>query len=157
MSLFLTPATHSSQSDVVGASPPTCERSTAMNKRIARRAAAVGAGIALMLAVAAPASAAAIVERSRGNVTCVADPGDVPGLPGFGFANSTVVIAPGGILNVTCTGSLPEGLSVPETFVGDVVCRGDTPEQDVIGQIIVTKSGQATLRCQFRIDPFAGS
>jgi hypothetical protein len=85
-----------------------------MNKRIARRAAAVGAGIALMLAAAAPASAAAIVERSRGNVTCVADPGDVPGLPGFGFANSTVVIAPGGVLNVTCTGSLPEGLSVPK-------------------------------------------
>jgi hypothetical protein len=127
------------------------------DKRIARRAAALGAGVALMLAAAAPASAAAIVERSRGTFTCVADPGDVPGLPGFGFANSTVVIAPGGVLNVTCTGSLPEGLSVPETFVGEVVCRGDTPEEDVIGQIIVTKSGQALLHCQFRIDPFAGS
>jgi hypothetical protein len=52
-----------------------------MNKRITRRVAALGAGIALMLAAAAPASAAAIVERSRGTVTCVADPGDVPGLP----------------------------------------------------------------------------
>jgi hypothetical protein len=128
-----------------------------MNKRIARRVAVLGAGIALMLAAAAPASAAAIVERSRGVVTCVADPGDVPGLPGFGFANSTVVIAPGGILHVTCTGQLPEGLSVPGTFVGDVVCRGDTPEEDVIGQIVVTKSGQATIHCQFRIDPFAGT
>ena len=128
-----------------------------MNKRISRCAAALGAGTVLMLAAAAPASAAAIVERSRGVVDCVADPGDVPGLPGFGFANSTVVIAPGGVLNVTCFGQLPEGLSVPETFVGDVVCRGDAPNEDVIGQIVVTKSGQATLRCQFRIDPFAGT
>jgi hypothetical protein len=128
-----------------------------MNKRIARRAAALGVGIALMLATAAPASAAALVFRQRGTSDCVTDPGDVPGLPGFDFANQTVVVAPGGVLNVTCTGSLPEGLSVPETFVGDVVCRGDTPEQDVIGQIVVTTSGQATLRCRFLIDPFAGT
>ena len=128
-----------------------------MKKSIARCAAALGASTVLMLAAAAPASAAAIVERSRGVVDCVADPGNVPGLPGFGFANSTVVTAPGGVLNVTCFGQLPEGLSLPETFVGDVVCRGDAPNEDVIGQIVVTKSGQATLRCQFRIDPFAGT
>jgi len=129
-----------------------------MKKSIARCAAALGASTVLMLAAAAPASAAAIIERSRGDFTCGADPGDVPGLPGgFGFANSTVVTAPGGVLNVTCFGQLPEGLSLPETFVGDVVCRGDAPNEDVIGQIVVTKSGQATLHCQFRIDPFAGT
>ena len=55
--LSLTSAKHSGRSDVVGGSPPTRERSTAMSKRIARRAAAVGAGIALMLAAAAPAVA----------------------------------------------------------------------------------------------------
>jgi len=127
-----------------------------MKKRIARHAAALGAGVALMVAAAAPASAAAIVERSRGNYECTIDPGDIPGLPGFDLANSTVAIAPGGVLNVTCTGSLPEGLSVPETFAGDVLCHGDSPVV-TIGHIVATKSGQVISVCQARIDPFAGS
>jgi hypothetical protein len=79
----------------------------------------------------------------------------VPGLPGFALANVTVVVAPGGVLNVTCTGSLPEGLSVPETFAGDVRCIGDG---DLVstGRIVATKSGQVMVHCQFPIDPFAG-
>jgi hypothetical protein len=128
-----------------------------MNKRIILSAAAVGAGFALAMTAATPASAAAFVVRERGTSSCVADPGDVPGLPGFDFDNSTVVAAPGGVLTVTCFGSLPDGLSVSETFVGDVLCRGDTPQENTVGQIVVTTSGRVTLRCKFRIDPFAGS
>ena len=69
MRSLLTGADHAIRSDVVGGSSPPRERSTAMNKRIAGRAAAVGAGIALMLAAAlvlVPGRAAADPNNASG-------------------------------------------------------------------------------------------
>lgn len=102
-----------------------------------------------LTALAAPASAAgAIVIIQRGGSDCGVDAGDIPGLPEFGLASSTVVVAPNGGLTVTCTGSLPAGLAIEHTFAGDVTCVGDlgvTTE----GHIVATSSGQVTVVCRF--------
>jgi hypothetical protein len=102
------------------------------------------------LTVAAPsASAAAIVYHAHGSYECGADPGDVPGLPGFDLANATIVVDATGALHVTCNGSLPDGLSVPQTFVGPVLCRGDESYAYTTGRIIATKGGQVMITCGF--------
>jgi hypothetical protein len=104
----------------------------------------------VVLTVAAQsASAAAIVFHGHGAYVCGADPGDVPGLPGFDLANSMIVLDPTGALHVTCNGSLPDGLSVQQTFVGPVLCRGDEGYADTTGRIIATKGGQVTITCSF--------
>lgn len=95
------------------------------------------------------ASAAAIVYHANGSYECGADAGDVPGLPGFDLANTTVVIDDTDALHVTCYGSLPDGLSIPETFVGHAVCRGDEGYVDTLGLVIATKGGQVMLSCHF--------
>ena len=98
---------------------------------------------------ATTASAAAFVEHGRGVYECGADPGDVPGLPGFDLANTTVVVSANGGLHVTCYGSLPSGLTLPQTFQGDVICRGEEAWSDVTGHIVATRSGQVMLTCRF--------
>jgi hypothetical protein len=104
----------------------------------------------VVLTVAAQsASAAAIVFHAHGAYVCGADPGDVPGLPGFDLANATIVLDATGALHVTCNGSLPDGLSVQQTFVGPVLCRGDEGYADTTGRIIATKGGQVTIQCSF--------
>lgn len=104
----------------------------------------------VVLTVAAPsASAAAIAYHAKGSYECGADPGDVPGLPGFDLANTTVVIDAAGALHVVCYGSLPDGLSVQQTFVAPVLCRGDEGYADTTGRIIVTTGGQAMITCLF--------
>jgi hypothetical protein len=119
-----------------------------MRKRLGVGAVVVGATL-LTLTTVGVASAAAFVERDRNNFTCGADPDDVPGLPGFGIANSTVVVTPTGALHVTCFGALPTDLSVPSTFVGHVICRGDPGQADAVGDIVVTVSGRVTITCLF--------
>jgi hypothetical protein len=113
-------------------------------------AALAGLSASVALTFMSPtASAAAIVYHANGSFECGADPGDVPGLPGFDLANSTIVIDSTGALHVTCYGSLPSGLSVPQTFVGSVLCRGDETYADTTGKIIATTGGQVTIFCKF--------
>jgi hypothetical protein len=99
---------------------------------VVRERSLVSASVALTI-TAPTASAAAIVYHANGSFECGADPGDIPGLPGFDLANTTVVIDSTGALHVTCYGSLPAGLSVPQTFVGSAVCRGDSGYADTPG------------------------
>lgn len=122
-----------------------------MNRlRAALMVAIVTVCASVVLTVAAqPASAAAIVFHAKGSYECGADPDDVPGLPGFDVADLTVVIDATGALHVVCSGSLPDGLSVQETFVGPVLCRGDPGYADTTGRIIVTTSGQVMITCLF--------
>jgi hypothetical protein len=95
-------------------------------------------------------SAGAFVEIDRGVISCGLDANDIyPGSPGFELANSTIVGTPGGTLVVTCFGSAPSDLSLAQTYQVDVICRGDTPEQDVTGHLTVTTSGQVSLMCRF--------
>src|SRR6478735_8941191 len=100
------------------------------------------AAILSLAFVAAPASAAgAVVIIQRGGSDCGVDAGDIHGLPGFGLASSTVVVTPNGALTVTCTGSVPEGVTVEHTFAGDVTCFGDfgiTTE----GRIVASRGGR---------------
>ena len=99
------------------------------------------------------ASAAAFVEHGRGVDQCGADPGDAPGLPGFDLANTTVVVSANGGLHVTCYGSLPSGLTLPQTFQGDVIRRGEEAWSDVTGHIVATRSGQVMLTSVSRHPP----
>ncbi len=69
------------------------------------RTTCAGATAILSFGVCAPATAwadGAMVEKSRGMGGCVTDPGDVPDLAAFEFANSTVTVTPSGVVNVTC-------------------------------------------------------
>jgi hypothetical protein len=99
--------------------------------------------------MAAPASAAgAVVIIQRGGSDCGLDSGDIPGVPEFTLANSTVVVAPNGGLVVTCTGSVPEGVTINHTVAGDVACFGDfgtTTE----GHLVATRSGNVSIMCRF--------
>jgi hypothetical protein len=96
------------------------------------------------------AAGAAVPEIERGTSTCGLDPNDIyPGSPGFELTNSTIIGAPGGVFVVTCFGSAPSELTFSRTYEVDVICRGDTPDQDVIGHLTVTKSGQVSLMCRF--------
>jgi hypothetical protein len=65
------------------------------------------------------------------------------------FPTPTVVIDSAGALHVTCYGPLPAGFSVPQTFVGAVLCRGDEGFADTIGRIVATKGGQVMITCKF--------
>jgi hypothetical protein len=122
-----------------------------MNRfRSALIAALAGLSASVALTITAPtASAAAIVYHANGSYECGADPGDIPGLPGFDLANTTVVIDSTGALHVTCYGSLPAGLSVPQTFVGSAICRGDSGYADTPGLVIATRGGQVFITCIF--------
>ena len=61
------------------------------------------AAIFSLTVVSAPASAAgAVVIIQRGGSDCGVGAGDIPGLPGFDLASSTVVVTPNGALTVTC-------------------------------------------------------
>jgi hypothetical protein len=107
------------------------------------------ATVVLTVAAAESASAAAIVFHGKGSYECGADPGDVPGLPGFDLANSMVVVDATGALHVVCWGSLPGDLSVQQTFIAPVLCRGDEGYADTTGRIIATKGGQVMITCIF--------
>jgi hypothetical protein len=107
------------------------------------------ATVVLTMAAAQSASAAAIVFHAKGSYECGADPGDVPGLPGFDVADLTVVVDATGALHVVCRGSLPGDLSVQQTFTGPVLCRGDEGYADTTGRIIATKGGQVMITCHF--------
>jgi hypothetical protein len=118
-------------------------------RRVTALVSALVGPLVIAVATTAPAHAAAVVALDRNTYVCGADPADVPGLPGFDIANSTVVVAPTGAVHVTCFGELPPGLSVPTTYVGHVICRGDPGQADSTGLIVVTVSGQVTITCLF--------
>src|SRR3954454_24747594 len=84
------------------------------------------------------ASASAIVIRDRGVVECSAEPGDIPGLPGFPIPNTTIAITPTGVAHVSCFDTLPAGISLSETFTGEGVCIADN---GIVGSqhIVATK------------------
>jgi hypothetical protein len=48
-------------------------------------------------------------------------------------------------------------LSVPEIFVEDVICRGGTSEERIIAESSSRRAERVIFRCQFPVDPFAGS
>jgi hypothetical protein len=102
--------------------------------------------VALLAGTTTPAIAAsATVVIDRGGYTCGVAAGDLPGLPGFSLANSTVVVLDDGSLNVTCTGSVPAGYSLDGTFAGDVVC--DDGQRLFTGHIVGTTSGRVMVMC----------
>src|SRR4051794_8702062 len=110
-------------------------------------AVAVLTGVAIFpLIGTSSASASAIVIRDRGVVECSAEPGDIPGLPGFPISNATIAVTPTGAAHVSCFGTLPAGISLSETFTGEGVCLGDN---GVVGSqhIVATKSGRVSLTC----------
>ena len=109
------------------------------------------ASLAMLVVPAMPAHAAAIVDHSN-NASCGFDPGDVPAFPaGVRVVNGveTIVQTPGGGVNYTCSGDLPDGVSVSKTIEGyDLPCfASDTAF--VWGHYVVTKSGHLEYSCQF--------
>lgn len=87
---------------------------------------------------AAPASAAATVDRSS---DCYFEPGDVPGVDVFFPAKCTFVTSDSGRTTIIGRARLPEGYSLTETFVGSLPCFGST------GRVTATVSGQVTAIC----------
>ena len=107
------------------------------------------AAILSLTVVSAPASAAgAVVIIQRGGSDCGVGAGDIPGLPGFDLASSTVVVTPNGALTVTCHGSVPQGVTVEDNFAGDVTCVGDFGSTTQ-GHIVATRSGRVMAVCHF--------
>ncbi len=107
-----------------------------------------GAG-ALLLALPGPiAASGATVIIQRDGSDCSIGRHDIPGVPvEFSLPSSTVVITPTGALNVTCTGRLPDGFTLAQTFEGTVTCEGDVAI--VQGHIVATRSGQVMIACHF--------
>lgn len=102
----------------------------------------------LSLVTAAPASAAAVVERGQ---SCAVDRGDIPALPDGVVtvdAHETIVTTPQGGLTYTCTGRLPAGVTVDRTVQGLLPCfASDTVV--VAGHYVVTRSGRLHYTCHF--------
>ncbi len=115
-----------------------------MAGRLLKGTVVAGVGLTLAMAIPASAQAAAVVDRTS---PCGTDASDVPGVPPLSLINATAITTPTGGLNVTCTGPVPEGL-VSQTYVGAVPCVTDTGAV-ATGQIVITRSGRATLRCHF--------
>jgi hypothetical protein len=105
------------------------------------------AAAAVALGSAGPARAGgAEVIIERGNGGCGVDPGDIPGVDqGFLLANDTIVVTPAGFVNVTCTGWLPDGVTLEHTYASTVMCFGDGPPTQ--GRITATVSGRVTVVC----------
>jgi|tagenome__1003787_1003787.scaffolds.fasta_scaffold19236406_2 hypothetical protein len=109
----------------------------------------VGATIVgLALAVSAPHTAWAAGASVDRVGACFLENGDIPGLPGFPLSNHTVIVGPKGTLIVTCSGRVPDGVSVSSTFVGTLACDSDTGVI-VPGHVVVTTSGRVSLACRF--------
>lgn len=84
-----------------------------------------------------------IIER--GESGCWVGGGDIPGVPvEFPLANATIVVTPRGFVNVTCTGQLPEGYSLPSTYTSAVKCYGESVTN---GRITATVGGRVTVVC----------
>lgn len=114
-----------------------------MNLRWKVKAAVVTVGSAALLAMAwAPVSAAAIVLHPD-EVGCVFEPGDVPGVDVYFPGKCTIVISASGNTTIVGRGQLPDGYSVPATFIGTLPCFDGT------GTVVVTTSGQVTATCHF--------
>ncbi len=115
-----------------------------MSLKHARRVAAVfGAAAALTAAVAPTSASAAAFVLTPGELDCVFEPGDVPGVDVFFPARCALVTTPSGNTVIVGRGELPAGYTLSETFVGPVPCFGGT------GRIVATTSGQVTAICPF--------
>jgi hypothetical protein len=99
-----------------------------------------------VLGSAGPARAdGAEVIIQRGNSDCGVDPGDIPGVDQhFLLSNATIVVTPAGFVNVTCTGQLPEGVTLTSTYTATVNCFGESVTQ---GRITATVSGRVIVVC----------
>ena len=108
------------------------------------------AAAAVVLGSAGPARAdGAVVIIQRGDSDCGVDPGDIPGVDQhFLMTNATIVVTPAGFVNVTCTGQLPEGVTLEHTYASTVTCVGG-PTQITEGRITATTSGKVTIVCHF--------
>ena len=118
------------------------------NYAIRRSLFAAAASIALLSGPMASSSlGAAIVVKEKDS--CGLGPWEIPGLPGFTLADSAVVFLPeaAGFFVVTCHGALPAGLSLGETFQGDVTCFGDDGTA-AVGHVVATRSGRVSLQCR---------
>ena len=101
-------------------------------------AVAAGALVCAVVLPAAPASAAASVDRST---DCYFEPGDVPGVDVLFPARCTFVTSDTGSTTIIGRAQLPEGYSLSQTFVGSLPCFGST------GRVTATVSGQVTAVC----------
>lgn len=109
-------------------------------RRLTLAASAFAAAMAVAVLPAAPASAAAFVERPE---DCFFEPGDVPGVDVFFPAACTIVTSDSGRVTIVARGQLPEGYTLTKTFVGTLPCFGQT------GRVTATVSGQVTATCHF--------
>jgi hypothetical protein len=96
------------------------------------------------LAGTAQAAGASVIKGE-----CGLDAGDIPGFPAFPLERQTLVIAPdgNGELVISCRGTMPENLTLSETFQGDITCFGD--RGIVTGHVVATPSGQVSYQCRF--------
>jgi hypothetical protein len=108
------------------------------------------ASVAMLVVPALPAHAAAFVDHTN-DASCGFDPGDVPAFPvGVRVVNGvqTIVETPSGVVNYTCSGDLPDGVSVPQTIEGYLPCfESDT--LFVWAHYVVTLGGHLQYTCHF--------
>ena len=109
-------------------------------RSIALSALGLAAAAATSVVIAAPASAAAFVERPD---DCIFEPGDVPGVDVSFPAKCTIVTTDSGVTTIVGKGDVPDGYSLGSTFVGPIPCFGGT------GRIVATVSGKVSATCHF--------
>ena len=99
----------------------------------------------LLVGSALPAHAADVFKDE--DVGCFLDPGDIPGTPGFGLPEATLVLRGDGGVTLACHGWLPDPLSLTRTFAGSAPCFG--PEGVVTAHVVAAKSGRVHFICHF--------
>jgi hypothetical protein len=115
-------------------------------RRLATCAVVAATTATALVSSAAPATAGAAVFKDE-DVGCFLDPGDIPGMPGFGLPEATLVLRADGGVTLSCHGWLPDQLSLPRTFAGSAPCFG--PGGVVTAHVVATKSGRVHFICHF--------
>jgi hypothetical protein len=112
-------------------------------KQVRRVAVVLGSVAALAVALTPARASAAAIVVTPGELLCVFNPGDVPGVDVQYPGTCSSVETPSGNTLIVARAELPAGYTLSETFVGSVYCNA------VVGRIVATTSGQVTAICPF--------